>query len=535
MHPDSSESSDRVNLYRCTNLCPWKWGCDDQPEFVAAGYQHPLDRDDSPGSTSATVPATAGSVAAPTAVTLTASYSGTSETFGLTVNPPPAALSGVSVSPSTIVGGQSGTGTVSLTQAAGSGGALVTLSSSNSAAASVPMSVTVPQNSTSATFAVTGGNVSATTSVVITASYVSLSATTSLTVNPPAVALSTLAVSPGTVSSGQSATGTVNLTGPAGSGGVPVSLASSNTAATVPTTVTVPPGSTSATFAVTIGNVSSSTSATITGSYLGLKVTAGLTINPVPALGSVSVAPSTILGGQSATGRVNLTSPAGVAGVSVSLSSSNSAVGVPVTISVPQGATSATFSVSTQGVTTVTSVTLGAFYNGTAKTASLTVNPPAAALSGITVSPNSVVAGLSATGTVTLTAPAGANGVVVNLVSSNSAAASVPAAMTVPQGSSMATFLVSAGMVNTPTTVVLSASYAGVSKTASLTVTAPVSQPPTTPGNLTATDPSVGQINLSWTASTDSSWSDRISGGAVPGSGMHQLCADRDLDRHHLH
>ena len=159
---------------------------------------------------------------------------------------------------------------------------------------------------------------------------------------------------------------------------------------------------------------------------------------------------------------------------------------------------------STQIVTVATPVTLAAFYNGTAKTASLTVNPPATALSSITVSPNSIVAGLSTSGTVTLTAPAGVNGVIVSLTSSNPAAASLPASVTIPAGATFATFPVSAGMLNATTTVVLSCSFAGVSMSANLTITAPVSQPPTAPGSLTAANTSPGQVNLGWTASIDS-------------------------------
>ena len=95
------------------------------------------------GASSATFPVTTGSVNATTSVTLTSTYAGVSKTAALTVNPIPAALSGVSISSGTIVSGQSGTGTVTLTGAAGSGGAIITLSSSNSSAASVPASVTV--------------------------------------------------------------------------------------------------------------------------------------------------------------------------------------------------------------------------------------------------------------------------------------------------------------------------------------------------------------------------------------------------------
>src|SRR5439155_9995714 len=65
--------------------------------------------------------------------------------------PPAASLSAVSVSPPSVVGPASSTGTVTLTAAAPAGGTLVTLASSN-AAATVPASVTVAAGATSATF-----------------------------------------------------------------------------------------------------------------------------------------------------------------------------------------------------------------------------------------------------------------------------------------------------------------------------------------------------------------------------------------------
>ena len=135
------------------------------------------------GATSTTFPMTAKSVATQTSVILTASYAGVSETFGLTVHPLQAALSAISVSPSTFVGGQPGTGTVSLTSAAGSGGALVSLSSSNSTVLKVPASVTVPEGSTFALFSVTTGSVTTVTSISLTASYASVTKTYSVTVS----------------------------------------------------------------------------------------------------------------------------------------------------------------------------------------------------------------------------------------------------------------------------------------------------------------------------------------------------------------
>jgi hypothetical protein len=65
-----------------------------------------------------------------------------------------ASLSSLTLSPIDIVGGNSATGTVTLTSAAPSGGFVVSLSSDNTAAATVPASVTVPAGSTRARFTV---------------------------------------------------------------------------------------------------------------------------------------------------------------------------------------------------------------------------------------------------------------------------------------------------------------------------------------------------------------------------------------------
>jgi hypothetical protein len=99
--------------------------------------------------------------------------------------PPPAAasLSAVSVSPSSVVGGSTAQGTVTLTGGAPSGGALVSLSSANPSVV-VPSSATVGAGASSVTFTVNTSAVSANTSVAITATYSGVSRTTTLTVTP---------------------------------------------------------------------------------------------------------------------------------------------------------------------------------------------------------------------------------------------------------------------------------------------------------------------------------------------------------------
>jgi hypothetical protein len=196
-------------------------------------------------------------------------------------NPPtagPAALNALSVTPSSVTGGQSATGTVSLTGAAPANGATVTLASANPAA-SVPSSVTVPANALSANFAVNTSVVSSTTVGNITATYAGVNKSTTLTVTAPApVALASLILNPTTVVGGSSSVGTVNLD-KATTSALVVTLASNKpTKASVPGNVTVPAGASSATFNITTTRVSKRISANITASYSGVTKSATLTM-----------------------------------------------------------------------------------------------------------------------------------------------------------------------------------------------------------------------------------------------------------------
>ncbi len=80
-------------------------------------------------------------------------------------------LTGLALRPSSVVGGQTSTVTVTLSGPAPSGNAIVALSSSNSAVVSVPATVTVPAGATSAAFAASTKQVKRTRTVTIKASY----------------------------------------------------------------------------------------------------------------------------------------------------------------------------------------------------------------------------------------------------------------------------------------------------------------------------------------------------------------------------
>ncbi len=197
--------------------------------------------------------------------------------------------------------------------------------------------------------------------------------------------------------------------------------------------------------------------------------------NPPPtsaaALNSVSASPNPVVGGNASTGTVGLTAAAPAGGATVALSSASPAFSVPASITVPTGATGANFSITTAVVTSPNTGTLSATYSGVTKTTTLTVNPvPAAVLSSLTLSPTAVVGGSPSTGTITLNAAAPAGGATVALSSSNTGVAKVPASVVVPAGSTSATFTVTTFLPKRNTSATISATYAGVGKTAALTV-----------------------------------------------------------------
>jgi hypothetical protein len=299
-----------------------------------------------------------------------------------TSTPVTVSLSSLSLNPTSVIGGNSSTGTVTLSGAAPASGATVTLSSSNTAAATVPSSVTVAAGATSATFTASTSAVAASTTVTITAAYGGASRSASLTVTPaapPPPTLSSLSLNPTSVVGGvQSSTGTVTLSGAAPASGAIVTLSSTNTAAArAPSSVMVAAGATSATFTVSTSAVAASTTVTITAAYGGATRSASLTVAPAPppppTLSSLTLNPANVFGGQSSRGTVTLTGPAPAGGAQVFLSSNNGAATVPSSVFIPAGASSASFTVNTSFVLISTSATISASYSGTTRSATLSI------------------------------------------------------------------------------------------------------------------------------------------------------------------
>jgi uncharacterized membrane protein len=122
------------------------------------------------------------------------------------------AVSSVGLNPSSVTGGSPSVGTVTLNGAAPSDTS-VTITSSNTAAATVPAAVTVLSGQSSANFNITTYSVSSSTSSNITASYNGSHASATLAVNssgpPPSFALSAAS---GTINVAVNASNTDNIT-----------------------------------------------------------------------------------------------------------------------------------------------------------------------------------------------------------------------------------------------------------------------------------------------------------------------------------
>jgi len=206
--------------------------------------------------------------------------------------PPPPVLSGISVNPSSVVGGNAATGTVTLSGPQ-AGPTVVQVSIIDTAPATLPSNdppcppssrchnVTVPAGATSANFTISTSPVSSQFNLNVNAHLDGSPGQSALLLIVPNSdpTVTSLSLNPTTVVGGNPSTGTVTLSAPAPSGGTVVSLVSSDTSvATVPASVTVPAGATSSTFTVTTLAVASDRIVTLTAVSNNTGRTADLTI-----------------------------------------------------------------------------------------------------------------------------------------------------------------------------------------------------------------------------------------------------------------
>lgn len=187
-----------------------------------------------------------------------------------------------------------------------------------------------------------------------------------------------------------------------------------------------------------------------------------------PAIMTLTLTPSSVYGGQDSIGTVTLSVPAPSGGAVVSLTSNTAVALIPARVTIAAGQTKTTFTVTTKPVTATTTSTIRATYNGSTKYANLISYP--AALASLTVSPTTVKGGGTATATVRMTSPAPADGAKIYIYS-NTAAALIPAIVTIPAGARSLTFTVKTNRVTAKMVTTIKASCRTGSVYAFLTVT----------------------------------------------------------------
>ena len=449
------------------------------------------------GALSASFPITTSVVSDAMGVTLVATINGVGGTGTISVAPADAggpAPIDVSVLPGSVVGGTPATGVVTLNQAAPAGGTAVALSSTHPGIASVPASVTVPAGSRSASFPVTtSSSLTTEVDVLLFAKSGGTSWNRPFYVRPPnrLPRLTSMTISPGTVTGGNNSGGTLTFSGPIPLGTWPalpdavVRIASSDpdVAALFPGDDYVLAGSTSQAFRIFTRGVPTTRNVTFTAYFDSTSLSSVLTVG---AVGGVTVSSlganvTTLRGGEGGVATVALAAAA-PAPLLVTVSTNHPELfsSLPANVTFFTGSTTASFAfVTAKAVTSSTPVSLTATYGASTASLALTVNPPAAAtppLVNLTVSPATVNGGTSSTGTVTLQSAAPTGGAAVQLFSSG-AAASVPPSVTVAAGATTATFPITTSSVTADTTVTISG-LQRLSASTSLTVKAGAAPPP---------------------------------------------------------
>ncbi len=404
-----------------------------------------------------------------------------------------ASVSSVTFVPSTVPGGLGATtvGTVTLSQPAPNGGASIVLTLDSTSAASFSSDPTKPVGTlvlpiasgvATGSFTVYTFGVTVDTAVQVKATYQGSFSIGQFTVTPW---LQQLSLTPTSIVGGNAVTGRITLASvpPTGSGGVKVTVLTDspsivNFGGNQTTTVTVPEGQASVTFQIDTSGVGTISFPQITASLLGVGRTQTLTVT-LASLLSITFDNSTVAGGTDVTGTVNLDGQA-TGPFIVNLTSGDPTFTFdtgnadPAQLIFKQGETSKSFTIHTPYKATSTQTVITAERpaqgNYPDQSVSNTLFIKASDLTTFTIDPTEVSGGNTSTGTVIIGNAAPSGGVVINLVSSDTSIATVPATVVVPAGATSAVFTITTTVIPTTKTVTLTASRGPVSLNQVLTV-----------------------------------------------------------------
>lgn len=437
------------------------------------------------GSTTGTFSVYSRVVSAPVNVQVKADYSGNIKTGTLQIIP---WLTSVTINGSSIVGGNSTTATVKLAAVAPSGGVVVDLSTDLPGLVSFPggNTVTVPAGMDNATFTIDTNGVDIGTSALVNARLLTVTRSATLGLTP--ARLTTITLTPNPVAGGSTVTGVVNMNGKTGtSATLRIGIQGSPAGYTItPVTVFVPANaSQSQPFTITTPFVSADEAKVVTAvrvdganNVIDGPLTRTLNVQAL-TVASISLDPTTIASGSETTATVNLNLPAPAGGARVFVSSNKPGIALPVDdngapiseILIPEGSVQGTFTV--KGLFAVNGdedVTLSAYRGPTPQVPNLVKSAQLTVLAltyTMSINPDSVFGGASATGTITLSAPA-IPGFTMNVTCDDPSVTFAQPVFTA--GSDTATFSITTPVVPETKTVTFSAT-AGTLPAATATLT----------------------------------------------------------------
>lgn len=303
-----------------------------------------------------------------------------------------------------------------------------------------------------------------------TAAFTAPSAVRSFTVagGQGAVASVRLLDSP-TAYSGTEKVGEVQLTTVAPAGGAVVSLTSTDPSAVpVPATVTVPAGQSLQQFRFFHGQVTEPTPVTVTATYAGSTATTSITVLPSALKQLGAPLGDSVTGGTPAAVFVELAGAAPPEGAVVTVTSSSPLAAPPATVTVPAANFLQHFSIPTSAVSTPTAVTITASWRGGEVSRQLVLEPGVPPATW-TLDRTTTTGSEGANARVSVD-PVRTSDTTFTVTSSNPQVASVPPTVTVPAHAAASNVLVQTRNPAAPTTVTLSVSGAGVTRTVELTV-----------------------------------------------------------------
>lgn len=234
---------------------------------------------------------------------------------------------------------------------------------------------------------------------------------------------------------------------------VTVTLSSSIPNLQVPGSVTIAAGQSVASFQVSGTGLppgASTLQATLTASLGGgSRSTTVAVFSPLPVMASLTVPATYLSGGPAQTGQVTL-AEASRKDVSVSLTRTFQGLEMPNTIVIPAGQTTGSFTITPTGLPEgarpmTSTISAGAGLTSKSATVTITAPPPTITIRSVTFSPPGPLRGGATTsGTVTLSGPAPGGGttVVVGVVQGRSFTSVAPVLVSIPAGATTGTFQV---------------------------------------------------------------------------------------------